>query len=121
MIRRTAGEVLRSLEMRVARLERVAGSMPQEGDILVTTNNRNGLRSNFWKVVGVSSRGVSLVMLENVGDIGINGGFVTPGRAVGSPVVYPATANGNGYSVKMDRYTGEAVLWNGRPMPYSSY
>ena len=122
-MRRSASEVLRNLEMRVARLESRTSSsdVPQVGDIFVETNHYGGTRNSFYEVVGVSAslKTITIQKLqENYRYDGPGGtdGTESPmlGKYEGRPIRKRVIQTRDGYSYKASNDYSLVKKWDGK-------
>lgn len=125
-MKRTASEIIRNLERRIARLELADfrleddPSIPKVGDILCSVWGTKENRVDFYEVTGVWLRrkGISLQKLESKivsGDA--NAGYVMPSKREDmreKPIKFKKVIpTKDGYSVEMNLFT-KAHLWDGK-------
>jgi hypothetical protein len=122
-MRRTASEVLRDLEIRVARLEKSASPLVL-GDAIVAENNYTGSIS-FFVVDKVSPKSV---VLQQVGSQYVSGDYNSGGKAVpdlmneiGRPFRSRVKTDSTGnVSVTLKGYT--TTVWDYKPVQtYGAY
>lgn len=117
-MRRSASEVIRNLEMRIARLERQAETHLSEGNIVVAENNyTDGV--SFYLVEKATAK---TVLLTQVGEVFVSGdynsgGTIKPniskvvGRTERKRLSYDSRGN---VSVNMKGYSTK--IWDGKPV-----